>query len=284
MTLVDLEVVPASEPSASAVAIVTLDDPDRRNMMSAPMVEAIVDVFDRIESSRDPVIGAVVVTGRGRAFCAGADLGGLAAASSEASGAASLAGTSRGEQSRLGAVYEGFLRVARCPLPTVAAVNGPAVGAGMNLALACDVRVVGERGRFECRFSELGLHPGGGHTWLLSRLVGPEAAAAMVLFSEVLRGEEAVRRGLAWRSVADDELRDAAVTLAAKAAAAPSELTKRIKQSLRRSGTTATHEEAVEYELESQLWSLTQPFFAERLAALRSRISSSREQGADTTS
>jgi enoyl-CoA hydratase len=280
VSFVEVELVPASppgEPGGTAVAVVTLNDPDRRNMLSAPMVDGIVEAFDRIESAADPVVGAVVVTGAGRAFCAGADLGGLAQASSAA--APDDPSPLDGQGRSLGAIYEGFLRVARCPLPTVAAVNGPAVGAGMNLAMACDVRVVGERGRFECRFSELGLHPGGGHTWLLSRLVGPEAAAAMVLFGEVLPGDEAVARGLAWQSVPDDELRGAAVALAARAAACPPALMRRIKQSLGRAAAAAGHEAAVEYELEAQLWSLGQPFFAERLAALRNRISSSPKPG-----
>ena len=79
-------------------------------------------------------------------------------------------------------IYDGFLRVLRSPLPTIAAVNGPAVGAGLNLALACDVRLAAESARFDTRFLRIGLHPGGGHVWMLERAVGPQAAAAMVLF------------------------------------------------------------------------------------------------------
>ena len=97
---------------------------------------------------------------------------------------------------------------ARSPLPTIAAVNGAAVGAGMNLALACDVRLAGRSARFDTRFLQLGLHPGGGHTWMLQRIAGPQAAAAVVLFGEVLDGEEAERCGLVWRCVDDDALRD----------------------------------------------------------------------------
>ena len=78
-----------------------------------------------------------------------------------------------GERRTVTSIYEGFLRVLRSPLPTVAAVNGPAVGAGMNLALACDVRIAGASARFDTRFLQIGLHPGGGHTWMLERAVGP---------------------------------------------------------------------------------------------------------------
>ena len=76
----------------------------------------------------------------------------------------------------------------------------------MNLALACDVRLAGHHARFDVRFLQLGLHPGGGHTWMFRRIAGPQAAAAAVLFGEVLDGDEAERVGLVWRCVPDDEL------------------------------------------------------------------------------
>ena len=85
-------------------------------------------------------------------------------------------------------IYEGFLRIARSPLPTLAAVNGAAVGAGMNLALGCDVRMAAARARFDTRFLQIGLHPGGGHTWMQRRIVGPQAAMAAVVFGQVLDG------------------------------------------------------------------------------------------------
>jgi enoyl-CoA hydratase len=267
-------------------AVVTLNDPDRRNMLSPQMVDGIVEAFDRLEA--DESVGAIVVTGAGRAFCAGADLGALETpATPEASATPETPATPEASATpetpeaseTVVPIYEGFLRVARCRLPTVAAVNGPAVGAGMNLALSCDVRVVAERGRFECRFSELGLHPGGGHTWLLTRAAGIETATAMVVFGEVVRGTEAVDRRLAWRCVPDGELLEAAGGLAAGAAGVPRELAMRMKQSLQRAVTTDTHEEAVAYELEAQLWSMRQPAFAARLAAVRARVSGAAPRG-----
>jgi enoyl-CoA hydratase len=172
-------------------------------------------------------------------------------------------------------VYEGFLRVARSPLPTIAAVNGPAVGAGMNLALCCDLRLAGRSARFDTRFLQLGLHPGGGHTWLLDRAVGPQAAAAAVLFGEVLDGEAAARCGLVWRCVDDADLLPLARELAARAAAAPRPLVERVKASLAAARLIAGHDEAVDAELAQQAWSIGQPWFAARLAALRNRISGS---------
>ena len=245
----------------AAVAVVTLHDPDRRNALRQDMVDAIVAGFDEFEHGGE--VGAVVVTGSGRAFCAGADLGNLAA-----QGEAEM----ESRQVGMRAIYEGFLRVARSPLPTVAAVNGPAVGAGMNLALACDIRLASPSARFDTRFLQLGLHPGGGHTWMLQRAVGPQTAAAMVLFGEVLGADEAERRGLVWRVLPDAELLEGALAMAAKAAATPPGLARRAKQTLQAVPAIAQHSEAVDLELTSQLWSLGQPFFAERLAALQARI------------
>jgi enoyl-CoA hydratase/carnithine racemase len=91
----------------------------------------------------------------------------------------------------------------------------------MNLALCCDVRLAGRRAKFDTRFLQLGLHPGGGHTWMFRRITGPQAVFATGLFGEVLDGAEAERVGLVWRCVDDDDLLDEARTLAGRAAAGP---------------------------------------------------------------
>lgn len=244
----------------AGVATVTLADPDRRNALTLPMVTEIEDLFDTLEA--DPAVGAVVVTGEPPAFCAGADLSHL---SSSADG---------GAESGLRAIYEGFLRIGRSPLPTIAAVNGAAVGAGMNLALVCDVRLAGTRARFDTRFLQLGLHPGGGHTWMFRRIAGPQAVAATVLFGEVLQGPEAERVGLVWRCVADDELLPAAQAMAERAASAPQELVARTKATIADMATVHDHAAAVDRELVPQVWSLEQPAFKERVAALQAKISS----------
>jgi enoyl-CoA hydratase len=244
---------------AAGVATVTLADPDRRNALTLPMVNEIADLFDQLEA--DPAVGAVVITGEPPAFCAGADLSHL---SSSADGS---------PEGGLRSIYEGFLRIGRSPLPSIAAVNGAAVGAGMNLALVCDVRLAAHRARFDTRFLQLGLHPGGGHTWMLQRRVGPQATAAAVLFGEVLDGAEAARVGLAWRHLPDEDLLPAATAMAGRAAAAPPDLVREVKRTLGDVATIATHPEAVERELDVQVWSLNQPAFQERLAALRQRIS-----------
>ncbi|HET9733318.1 MAG TPA: enoyl-CoA hydratase [Acidimicrobiales bacterium] len=248
------------------VGVVTLDDPDRRNALSEEIVAGVVEAFDQLEA--DPSVGAVVVTGAPPAFCAGANLGNLGRSGESAR----AGGGDDSQRSGMLSIYEGFLRVGRSPLPTVAAVNGAAVGAGMNLALVCDLRVAARSARFDTRFLDLGLHPGGGHTWMLERAVGPQAAAAMVLFGQALNGEEAARRGLVWSCVDDDELMAEALGLAARAASGPPPLARRIKATLGLMGSVGDHQRAVDVELDAQMWSLAQPFFAERLAAIRARV------------
>lgn len=238
------------------VAVVTLNDPDRRNALNLDMVGEIVEAFDRLET--DDAVGAVVVTGAAPAFCAGANLGNL--------------GKAQGDGLR--SIYEGFLRVGRSSLPTVAAVNGAAVGAGMNLALVCDLRIAGRRAKFDTRFVDLGLHPGGGHTWMLSNAVGPAAARAMVLFGQVLDGEDAARVGLAWKVVDDDALLDEARAVAARAASGPKDLVREVKSTFAAMLSIDEHDAAVDRELDPQVWSVNQPWFAERLAAIKARISS----------
>jgi enoyl-CoA hydratase len=237
------------------IGIVTLDDPDRRNAISDEMAGDIVSTFEWLEHDDD--CHAVVVTGNGPAFCAGADLGHLANAS----------------QASLRDIYQAFLRVAESPLPVIAAVNGAAVGAGMNMALVCDVILAGESARFETGFVRLAIHPGGGHTWMMRNIVGPKATAAMVIFGERVDGATAERIGLAWRCVPDDQLLDAAKAMAARTVTAPPELLARIKESIASMGGVDEHEVAVDHELVHQIWSTGQPEFQQRILELQQQIS-----------
>lgn len=241
------------------VAVLTLDAPARRNAITLPMCDEVAAACDELED--DESVGALVVTGAGSAFCAGADLSHLAG------------GHGRSTEDGLLAIYEGFLRIARSPLPTIAAVNGAAVGAGLNLALACDVRLAARSARFDARFLDLGIHPGGGHTWMLNRIAGPQVAAATVLFGEILDGAEAERVGLAWRCVDDESLLPTAIELAGRAASAPRELVRRTKATLADVATIDDHDSAVRRELVDQAWSADQPAFRARLAAMQQRIS-----------
>ena len=238
------------------VAVITVNDPDRRNAVTEGMSEQLRDAVRRAED--DPGVNAVVVTGAGKAFCAGADLSAL--------GAAARDGLER--------IYAGFMAVGRCSLPTIAAVNGAAVGAGMNLALAADVRIAGPHAMFDPRFQKLGIHPGGGATWMLHRAVGPQVARAALLFGMSFDAEAAVRHGLAV-SVADPPAA-AALAMAAGPAAAPRDVVLATKASMRATAAPGFsdvdhHEAAKDIELGPQAASVESPEFKARLAAAKKR-------------
>ncbi len=242
------------------IALITVNDPDRRNALTDEMSAQLRDAVERAEN--DPDVHAVVVTGAGKAFCAGADLSALGAAG----GGAAASGLRR--------IYDGFMSVGNCRLPTIAAVNGAAVGAGLNLALAADVRIAGPGALFDARFQKLGLHPGGGATWMLQRAVGPQVARAALLFGMRFDAESAVQHGLAL-GVADDPVA-AALELAAGPAAAPREVVLATKATMRAtispgSVDTEQHELAMRAELAPQVDSIQSPEFASRLAAAQRR-------------
>jgi enoyl-CoA hydratase len=234
------------------VALITINDPDRRNAVTADISAALRAAVDAAEADTD--VHAVIVTGAGKAFCAGANLTAL--------GTAAEVG--------LRVIYDGFLAVAQCSLPTIAAVNGPAVGAGLNLALAADVRIAGPTALFDPRFQKLGIHPGGGATWMLQRAVGPQVARASLLFGMRFDADAAVRHGLALQ-VADDPVA-AARELAAGPASAPRDVVIATKASMRATASPGTvdtdqHRIAVDVEIGPQATSIESPEFAARLAA-----------------
>jgi enoyl-CoA hydratase len=243
-----------------AVAVVTVSDPQRRNALTLGLSEQLAAAI--AEAEADAGVHAVVITGAPPAFCAGADLSALGEAAEEG----------------LRAIYAGFLAVAECSLPTVAAVGGAAVGAGLNLALAADVRLAGPRARFDARFLRLGIHPGGGMTWMLQRAVGSQQAAAMTLLGQILDADAAHSAGLVHRVVLGDhdDLLSAAVELAAGAAEAPRDLLITTKRTMRHTRTLDAHAEAVDAEIVPQVASLDSEEFAARLAAMKARISAPR--------
>lgn len=252
MTQSDLILISVDE----HVALITVNDPDRRNAFSAAMSAQLRAVVERAEADQN--VHAVVVTGAGQAFCAGADLRALGDAAEEG----------------LLRLYDGFMAVGKCTLPTIAAVNGAAVGAGLNLALAADVRIAGPMALFDARFQKLGLHPGGGATWMLQRAVGPQVARAALLFGMSFDAEAAVRHGLAL-SVAEDPVA-AALKLAAGPAAAPRDVVLATKATMRATASPGSvdveqHELAKRTELAPQASSIRSPEFAARLAAARRR-------------
>src|SRR5690242_960527 len=196
---------------AAGIAVITLRAPERRNALTLEMAAAMIDACETIDEDRE--VGAVIVTGEGGYFCAGGDRATLAEASEDPAAPATWAAMST--------IYGAFARVGKLEPPTIAAIRGGALGAGLNLALATDLRVVAEDAILLSGFLPIGLHPGGGHSLLLARAGSRETANALQLFGERLTGVEAVHRGLAWRAVPDDEVDDRARSLAAVPASDP---------------------------------------------------------------
>ncbi len=246
-----------SEVNDNGVATLTLNDPDRRNTISLAMNEEIVEEMERLENSADA--RAIIVTGAGKGFCAGADLDDLLSAR---------------ERDNIHDIYRGFLRIAHSPLPVIAAVNGAAVGAGMNMALAADVIIAGDKARFDSRFLQIGIHPGGGHTWRLMNKTSEQVTRAMVLFGEVLDGPRAKEVGLAWNCVPNEDLLATAMVMAERAAGFPAKLQRTTKTAMTKLPLVDDSPSAVEHEVKPQVASMASPEFQELIANLQKNISS----------
>lgn len=229
------------------VAVLTLDAPDRRNALTIAMAQSMIDTCDALDA--DPTVGAVVVRGAGGYFCAGGERGTLAAAGEDPAAPDAFTG--------MGTIYRAFHRVGELQVPTIAAIHGGAVGAGMNLAFATDLRIVARDAKLASGFIPIGLHPGGGHGVLLGRTGARETTAALALFGERLTGEQAVTAGLAYEAVDADAVDARALELAAVPARDP-ELARRTTQSLRTElGPPALPwGAALEMERSAQMWSM----------------------------
>lgn len=219
------------------VATVTLNRPEVLNAFSTPMQRELAAVIARLAD--DSAVRAVVLTGAGRAFCAGGDIG-------EMEGAADP--TPLASRNKLHRMLTSVLMpLVRLEKPVIAAVNGVAVGAGMNLALAADITLVAEQARFSQAFVKVGLVPDTGGLYLLTRLIGLNRAKELCFTGRMLDAREALELGLVNQVVAADELMPRAKALAqelARGATAAIGLTK----SLLNVAPTATLEEMAEFE------------------------------------
>jgi enoyl-CoA hydratase len=229
------------------VAVITLDAPERRNALTVAMAAELVAACEAID--RDDTVGAVVIAGAGDYFCAGGDRATLAQVGEDPAAPEAFAG--------LGAIYRAFARVGELEPPTIAAIRGGAVGAGLNLALATDLRVVARDARLASGFLPIALHPGGGHGALLGRAGGRETTSAMMLFGQAVDGARAVELGLAWSAHDAAEVEAQALALAAVPGADP-ELARRTARSLRTVAGPPTLPWAAALELEraAQMWSM----------------------------
>ena len=205
---------------AEGVATITLNRPDKLNVFNEAMQGELAAAFDRIEA--DPRVRAVLLTGAGRGFCAGQDLGDRVMG--EGAAPPDLGATLDRQHNRL------VRRIWQLERPVVCAVNGVAAGAGANVALACDLVLAARSAKFIQAFCKLGLVPDSGGTYFLPRLVGPARAMGLAMLGEPLPAEQAEAWGLIWRAVDDERLMAEAQALARHLATQPTRglgLTKR---------------------------------------------------------
>jgi enoyl-CoA hydratase len=239
------------------VRLLTLTDPDRRNAMGEAMGAELLAACGAVRADDDA--RAVVVTGEGSAFCAGADL-------PELFGDPDRPVTEVHE--RLAGYYRAFLAVRELPLPTVAAVNGPAVGAGLNLAVACDIRIAAPTATFGATFTRIGLHPGGGCTWFLVSALGPSRALRTMLLGEPIDAAQAVAWGLA--DGPEDDCVAAALDLAARFASVDPALARHVKRAVGIAVETGDLRATLEYETWAQAASASSPTLRDWVARFRS--------------
>ncbi len=199
-----------TETIADGVAVLTLNRPDRLNALSQEMLRGLHAALTRLGA--DDAVGAIVISGAGRAFCAGGDVKDMA---------------SRGHHTfeqridRLNRMHELPQLMRRLPKVIIAMVNGVAIGAGLGLAMACDLRLAGRSARFGTGFAGIAYSGDFGGSWLLTRLVGPAKARELYLLGEIIDADEAARTGLVTRTVDDAVLADETMAMARRLAGGP---------------------------------------------------------------
>lgn len=243
-----------------AVGVVRLNRPEKLNAFAGDMRDRIGDAIELLGG--DPAVRAVIVTGAGRGFCAGADVDYLRELVES--------GNDRDFEKLLRAGERVVTAIRGLDKPVIAAVNGPAAGGGANLALACDLRVMGESASIGQTFSRIGLHPDWGGTYLLPRLVGQSAALELMWSGRMVPAEEALRMGMVNRVVSDDRLWEAALEWARELAAAPPLAVARIKRAVYAS-LDEDLDQMLGIELESQLACFDSEDVRRGLAAFRDK-------------
>jgi 2-(1,2-epoxy-1,2-dihydrophenyl)acetyl-CoA isomerase len=228
--------------TAECIQTITLNRPDRLNAFIGHMRRDLAEALEHAGSDRS--VRVVVITGAGRAFCAGGDIAFMAEL---------MQRRNAEEFSRiLGAGRRVILAVRQMTKPVIAAINGPASGAGCNLALACDLRIASTDATFSQSFAKVGLHPDWGGTYFLPRLVTPNKACEMFFLGESIDAEEAMRLGIVNQVVAPEDLESATLELAQRLRAAPPIALAAAKHAVYMSQ-AAELEEMLRYETEAQL-------------------------------
>jgi enoyl-CoA hydratase/carnithine racemase len=248
------------------VVTLTFNDPDRRNAMTRAMGEAFAGEIAALAG--DTRLRAVILTGAGRAFSAGGDLEMIEARARE--GATDPLGSHLQIRDTMRDFYGLFLRVRELPCPTLAALGGAAIGAGLCVALVCDVRIAASDAKLGLNFTALGLHPGMGATWTLPRLVGPARAAELLYSSRIITGSEAAEMGLVNRAVAADSVMPTTLELARSFAANGPMAVRGVKRSLAQSSRSSL-EAQLDREADDQARCFAGADIHEGLAAVREK-------------
>ncbi len=196
--------------AADGVAVITLNRPENRNSMTPDLLGGLADAVAHAKA--DPGVRCVIVTGRGKSFCAGADFKARADADPNAPYVA--------PHERSYNTYAPFLSLLDLEVPTIAAMNGHAIGGGLGLAIVCDLRVASTEAKYGANFVRLGLHPGMASTYILPRLMGVPNAVELLLTGRLVDGAEAAHRGLAHYAVAPEQVLAKARELAGEIASA----------------------------------------------------------------
>jgi enoyl-CoA hydratase/carnithine racemase len=247
------------ERPSDGVVLLTLDQPDQRNAMSAAMTASWVQAMSDLAADRE--VRAVVVTGAGSAFCSGGDTSWIASEPDA---------TVDDLRERMLPFYRAWLAILRLEVPTLAAVNGPAIGAGLCLALACDIRYAASGARLGAPFVRLGMHPGMGATWLLPDVVGPSAARDLLLTGRTVDADEALRLGLVSRVIEQEGFLDEVLeTAAGIARTAP--VASRLTTRALRTGGAADLEAALQWEALAQPVTLATADLQEGIRAAREK-------------
>ena len=254
MGLVDV----ATEPTG--VAVVTFNDPERRNAMTNDMGAALQAAIDEVRA--DPDVRVVILTGAPPAFSAGGDLDMLAETARRA--------REEGIDPGMRAFYDQFLAVRGLDVPTIAAVNGHAVGAGLCVALVCDLMIVAEDAKVGLNFARLGLHPGMGGSWLLPARVGRQRAAHLLFTGDLVTGEQAAAMGMALETLPAAEVLPRATAIAERIATAAPGVIRQLVDTLREDETL---DERLDREAAAQAVNFASDELAEGLAAARERRS-----------
>jgi 2-(1,2-epoxy-1,2-dihydrophenyl)acetyl-CoA isomerase len=241
---------------AGGVVTLTIDRPGRKNAITGDMWRGLVEIFDDVATRRDDRV--LVITGADEAFCSGADLTAAADGDAPTGAGASVAS--------MRTVGRAALRLHELPLPTIAAVNGVAAGAGCNLALGCDLIVASDRARFTEIFAKRGLALDFGGSWLLPRLVGLHRAKELAFLADIVDANEAERIGLVNRVVPHDRLQAEVGALAARLATMPPLQLAVIKRQLN-DAFSHTMAEAIEFEDVAQALMFTSSDTAEAMIA-----------------